>query len=236
MYVDLAGEYDRVFGRLAERTWRTGVLAEVARVPVPPGGLVADLGCGTGIGGRLLGSIGCGARRIGIDRSEPMLRRAIGSYEWTVLGDAVRPPVRPASVALMVSGFDTLNYLDPAALGRCLRGASRCLLPGGWLIFDYSSPALVRRRFSRVEPVPGGVVTMEHRYQPDRDRSVSLVERRMDGGAVRWRETHIQFAVAAHQLRRLSAAAHLRVEHVRNLAGPGFSPRANTHIWVLRRD
>lgn len=234
-YVDLADDYDLLFGRLAERTWRKGVLAEVARARVPPGGLIADLGCGTGIGGRLLRGGGCVARRIGIDRSEPMLRRADGWYEHTVLGDAVNPPVRPASVDLMVSGFDTLNYLAPEALGQCFRGVSRCLRPGGWLLFDYSSPVLVRRRFGRVERVPGGVVSMEHRYQPDRDRSVSLVERRMAGGPALWRETHIQFALAAHQLRELAAAADLRVERVRDLNGQEFSPRANSHMWVLRK-
>jgi SAM-dependent methyltransferase len=232
---DLAAGYELVFGRLAERTWRQGVLAELARIGVPAGGLVADLGAGTGIGGRLLRTLAQGARRLGIDRSESMLRLARQWYDGTVLGDAADPPVRTGSADVVVSGFDSMNYLDPEALRRCLHGVSRCLIPGGWLVFDYSSPALVRRRFGRDQEVPGGIVHIRHRYEPDANYAVSLVEWWHDGGRLRWRERHRQYALDREQLHHLATAAGLSVVRVRNLTGPEFSPRANAHVWLLRK-
>lgn len=231
---DLAAGYELVFGRLAERTWRQGVLAEVARIGIPAGGLIADLGAGTGIGGRLLRTVARSARRLGIDRSESMLRQATRWYDGTVLGDAADPPLRSGCADLVVSGFDTMNYLDADAFGRCLRGVGRCLAPGGWLVFDYSSPALVRRRFGRDQQVPGGIVHMRHWYEPDANHAVSRVECWRDG-ALLWQETHRQYALDRTQLHGLAAAAGLSVVRVRNLTGPDFSPRANAHVWLLRK-
>jgi hypothetical protein len=164
-----------------------------------------------------------------------MLRYATGWYDGTVLGDAADLPLRTGSVDVMVSGFDTMNYLDPEALGRCLHGVSRCLTPGGWLIFDYSSPTLVRRGFSRDQQVPDGIVHMRHSYRSDVGCAVSLVECRRDGGPVLWQETHRQYALDRSHVQQLAHAAGLPVSRVRNLTGPSFSPGANAHVWVLRK-
>lgn len=236
-YFDLAGEYDQLLGRLAEQTWRHGVLPEVIRVGVSAGAVV-DLGAGTGIGGRLLARAARGARRIAVDRSASMLHHATGWYEQLVLADLTRLPLRTESVDLMVSGFDTLNYLDRRALERCLRETSRCLRLSGWLIFDYSSPQLLGvhwRDLSYSEQVPGGIVHWRHHYEPDLDRCVSGIERRDLTGSVRWRETHIQYALPDADLQRLAAAAGLRLKSVRDLGDQRFTSTAHTHVWTLQK-
>src|SRR5205823_1835707 len=102
-----------------------------------------------------------------------------------------------ASSALMVSGFDTLNYLDADGLARCLCEVSRCLTPGGWLVFDYSSPQLLRgawRERSDIQQVPGGHLHWRRQFEPARQRCVSTVERRDSADVIAWRERHIQYA------------------------------------------
>jgi ubiquinone/menaquinone biosynthesis C-methylase UbiE len=236
-YCDLAGEYDTLLGSLAELTWRQGVLAEVTRLGTTAAAVV-DLGAGTGIGGRLMATT-CGARRVGVDQSAAMLRRAAGWYDHTVLGDLTGLPLTTASVDLMVSGFDTLNYLHPHALERCLHETSRCLTPQGLLIFDYSSPRLLRvhwRDLRYTDRLPDGTVRWHHRYEPDADRCVSVLERRSHTGSVLWRETHIQYALSRPGLLRLAACAGFRLVRVRDLDGRRYTPTAHTHVWVLRKE
>ncbi|MGR6924619.1 hypothetical protein ACU635_61100 [[Actinomadura] parvosata] len=81
-----------------------------------------------------------------------------------------------------------------------------------------------------------GTVHWRHRYDPENDRCVSVVERRDAADATCWRETHIQYAVDAGQLHELAAAAGMRVERVRDLEHNHYSPAAFTHVWRLRKE
>jgi SAM-dependent methyltransferase len=238
-YTDLAAEYEHLLGPLAEATWRRGVLADVAGLGLRAGATVVDLGAGTGIGGRLLPTALAQAHRIGVDAAASMLDQAASWYEQTVLADLRELPLQPASAALVVSGFDTLNYLDAAGLAHCLGEVSRCLTPHGWLIFDYSSPELLRgawRERSDVEEVPGGRLHWRHRFEPARQRCVSTVERRDSAGVLGWRERHVQYALDTYDLHAVAVAAGLRVERVRDLHREQFSPAAHTHVWALRKE
>lgn len=134
-YGDLAGEYDTLLGPLAEQTWRRGVLAELTRPGVAVG-TVVDLGAGTGIGGRLLATT-CSARRVGVDQSAAMLQVATGWYEHLVLGELTRLPLRTGSADLVVSGFDTLNYLERSLEPVAARGCWRW--PVGFAAFAVGS-------------------------------------------------------------------------------------------------
>ncbi|AQZ62975.1 Methyltransferase [[Actinomadura] parvosata subsp. kistnae] len=238
-YAGLADDYHMLLGGLAEHTWRVGILPEAARTRPRPSAVVVDLGAGTGIGGRLLAAHLPQPMRIGVDRSAAMLAQAADAYEHTVLSSIDVLPLSDESADLVVSGFDTLNYLPIPALGRCLREVARCLRPGGRLIADLSSPHLLRchwRDHSDVQEFQDGTVHWRHRYDPGNDRCVSVVERRDAADATCWRETHIQYAVDAGQLSELAAAAGMRVERVRDLEHNHYSPAAFTHVWTLRKE
>jgi SAM-dependent methyltransferase len=238
-YCSLASEYDELLGDLAEATWRSGILAELARLRTGQGQVVIDLGAGTGTGGRLMGDAGWQHRRIGVDCSERMLRGAAGRYEATIVADIAALPAGECCADFIVSGFDTLNYLSPGQFRRCLAGAARCLKPGGWLVFDYSSPELLRgtwRDHHHDQQLPDGVLRWRHRYDAAAGRSVSSIERHDADGNVTWRETHVQYALDAYPLHEAAVAAGLRAEWVRDLDRPEFSPTAGTHVWVLRKE
>jgi SAM-dependent methyltransferase len=238
-YTGLADEYGTVLGALAQRTWRQGILADVARLHPDPSTVVVDLGAGTGIGGRLLATVMTAPYRVGIDASRSMLRHAGDAYERVEVADLRRLPLDTASAGLVVSGFDTLNYLDAAGLAGCLAEAARCLTESGWLIFDYSSPQLLRgmwREHSDVDELPDVWVLWRHPFDPPGQRCVSTVERRDRSGAVWWRETHVQYAVDTYELHTLAAAVGLRVDRVRDLHRDQFSPAAHTQVWILRKE
>ncbi len=237
-YDSLASEYDDLLGDLAEATWRNGILAELARLGAGAGTVVIDLGAGTGTGGKLIGDAGWSHRRIGVDRSARMLRSAAGRYEATIVADITAVPAGASCADFIVSGFDTLNYLSPGQFRQCLGAAARCLKLGGWLVFDYSSPGLLRgtwRDLRYDQQLPDGILRWRHHYDSAAARSVSSIERHDAGGNVTWRETHVQYALDAYPLHEAAAAAGLRTERVRDLDRPEFSPSASTHVWVLRK-
>jgi SAM-dependent methyltransferase len=238
-YCSLAREYDDLLGDLAKATWRSGILAELARLRPGQDTVIVDLGAGTGIGGKLIGEAGWGHRRIGIDRSAHMLGTAARHDESRVIADMTMLPVGASSADFIVCGFDTLNYLPPVQLQRCLASAARCLKPGGWLIFDYSSPELLRRRWRDYrydQQLPDGMLRWRNRYDTVAGKCVSDITRYDSDGNVAWRETHIQYALDTYPLHEAVIAMGLRTERVRDLERPEFSPSASTHVWVLRKE
>jgi SAM-dependent methyltransferase len=235
----LAEEYGYLLGPLAEQTWRQGILAEVTRLGLTAGTVVVDLGAGTGFGGRLLPTVVAAPYRIGVDGSSSMLRHAADAYERVEVADLRRLPLDPATAGLVVSGFDTLNYLDAEALAACLAQVARIMTGSGWLVFDYSSPQLIRgtwRDHTQVDELPDGRVRWRHRYDPRGHRCVSTVERLDRTDAVRWQETHVQYALDTYELHALAVRAGLQVDRVRDLDRDQFSPAAHTHVWTLRKE
>lgn len=125
-------------------------------LPVPPGGTVVDLGCGTGPTLTALAARPQGAGRlVGIDVAEPPLDpRLTGDPRVErVVADLDEPlPFADASVDAAVSHNVVECLRDPAAL---LREAARVLVPGGrlllahtdfdTLVFAASDVALTRR-------------------------------------------------------------------------------------------
>jgi SAM-dependent methyltransferase len=219
-YYSLAGEYDDLLGDLAESTWRSGILTELARLGAGRGQVIADLGAGTGIGGR-------------------MLSRAARRYETTIIADITMLPVGAAAADFVVSGFDTLNYLPPLQFRKCLASAAGCLKTGGWLIFDYSSPELLRRRwrdYQYDQQLPDGILRWRNRYDSATGTCVSDIERHDAAGTVTWHETHIQYALDTYPVHEAAMAAGLHAERVRDLDRREFSPSASTHLWVLRKE
>jgi SAM-dependent methyltransferase len=119
-----------------ERLVRDGV--------VGPGTRVLDLGCGPGRYAELLASVGAqvtgvdiSARSIEYARESAALRGLDIEYrrqDFCTLDD-----VEAFDVVLQVYG-ELSTFADPVR-DRLLAGIHRALVPGGWLVFDVSTPA-----------------------------------------------------------------------------------------------
>ncbi len=159
-----------MFGRIATRydlmnslmtlgqdaRWRRALAARL-----PPGGLVLDLGSGTGRLGQAIAERDSRFRVVAADFTLPMLRVApVGLRR--VAADAQRLPFRDAQFDAVVSGFLVRNLAD-IELG--LREQMRVLRPGGSLAILETTPgptglprALYRLYFRYLVPLVGGLI------------------------------------------------------------------------------
>jgi SAM-dependent methyltransferase len=190
---DLARVHHRGFGFHAELC-APGVLGLLEPVGAR-GGLVLELGCGSGLLTRYL--LDAGHRVVATDASDAMLELArqyvpeAEAIERLVLPD---DPVPPADA--IVSIGHVLSYLDSeAAIRQALRAAARALLPGGVLAIDLCDLAWGRARLGA--PNAGWVaddwalVTQFSVPSPDRFvRQMAVFTRNPDGSWRRDDERH----------------------------------------------
>jgi SAM-dependent methyltransferase len=123
-YDDIADWYaDYVTGAAARFTARA---ASALRETLGHGtGVCWDLACGTGVYADVMRDLGW--KPIGTDISGAQLRHAAGRLPVAV-GDATRPPVRPASVDAVAS---VLCHTDIDDYSAVCRSAAAALTPGG---------------------------------------------------------------------------------------------------------
>jgi SAM-dependent methyltransferase len=113
------------------------------------GGLIVDLGCGSGVWARRLVDAGYGV--LGIDISEAMIelsRKKVPEADFLV-GSLFEVEIPPCVAVTAVS--EVLNYLFDAenedlGLGRLLRRVYDALAPGGVFVFDVLGPGQVPTR------------------------------------------------------------------------------------------
>ncbi|MEV4107478.1 class I SAM-dependent methyltransferase [Nonomuraea sp. NPDC049695] len=128
--------YDRIAAEFAARTEQvdSAFLALRQRFvdALPPGGLVADLGCGPGRDAAWF--LEQGLRVVGIDRSDEMARLATARGVSTALGDLRCPPLAPGSLTGLWS-VAALLHVPAAETEATLRAWAVTLRPGGvlWL-------------------------------------------------------------------------------------------------------
>ena len=202
---DYAAFYDwenaRTIGRRDVAFWR--------RILRPERAPVLELGCGTG---RLLMPVArAGIRVVGIDRSDPMLARAVVRARNVSRHDrppVVRGDIRALPYASHAFGavFAPYGLLQSLLVDRdvaaTLAEATRVLKPGGLfavdLVPDLQSWAEYRRRVRLTGPTRGGRrVTLIESVRQDRRRGVTtfdeeFVERR--GRTVHRHDSRCRFA------------------------------------------
>ena len=136
----------RVTGRHAGE-----VIADLAYQAIGTNGvLVADLGCGRGTTTRMLADRLPAARLVAVDLSAALLaastRRLAGSARaGTVRADFRRLPFPDDSCGLVVAAFCLYHSPSP---GSVITEITRCLLPGGTVIFAVKSVTHETHRFT----------------------------------------------------------------------------------------
>ena len=152
-YSRLAGVYDEIVVDPCHDRWAS-FLHELWS-PDPDGvRSVLDLCCGTGL---LAGELTArGYRVVGVDASDAMLalaRERLGpdvALSRMTLPDLTVEGVFDAAV----STFDGFTYLDPDELRLTLAAVAPRLRPGGWLVFDLHTDAMMD--FTIANPVVAG--------------------------------------------------------------------------------
>ena len=175
----LAGFLDELFG--ADEVAVVGVL---------------DVCCGTGLLAAELTARGY--RVTGVDASEAMLaraRRLLGPDAALIHATLPDLPVEMTFDAATCT-LDGFTYLAPAALASTVEAIARVLRPGGWLVFDAHTDAMMALTSSR--PVVSGEEE-GHRFVilAEVDSDARLCDTRIDvtpeGAASPFSEHHRQY-------------------------------------------
>ncbi len=142
-YKSLASVYDMLMDNISYETW-AGYLCGLLEDFGIRGGLVLELGCGTGSLTELLARRGYDM--IGVDISTGMLQSAIEKKEKSGLDilyllQDMREFELYGTVAAVVSACDSVNYLTSYEdLVKTLGLVNNYLDPGGVFIFDINTP------------------------------------------------------------------------------------------------
>ncbi len=143
-FVEVAPYYDWLMSSVPYERWVDYVEALLQRHNRRPQ-RVLDLACGTGkVGSELLRR---GYQAVGVDLSEPMVRycRTQSPPLSAATMDARQLALTPQSIDLIVSLYDSLNYiLEPQGLQSCFAGAWRGLTEQGTFIFDLNTELALR--------------------------------------------------------------------------------------------
>lgn len=216
-------------------------------------GRVLELGAGTGRLTLPLARV-AGARIVGIDRSEPMLARAVvkrrrvaAAKRPTLLrGDIRELPFSDALFSLVIAPYGMLQSLtSERALTGVLKEAARVLKPGGVLGVDLVPDLPIwdeyhRETRLRGRGTGGARVTLVESVRQDRRRGVTIFDQEFVETRGKTK-TSKRFALAFRtvpvpaMVRRLEAAG-FDVEHMLgDYRGGQWDPRADVWLLLARR-
>ena len=235
-YTRLAGVYDEVVvdpchGALA------GFLDELFGADEEAVATVVDVCCGTGL---LAAELAARGHRVtGVDASEAMLaraRRRLGSHVTLIHATLPDLPLERTfdAATCTLEGF---TYLAAADLAPTVAAIARVLRPGGWLVFDTHTDAMMALTSSR--PVVSGeragrrfVILAE--VDPDARLCDTRIDVAADGAG--FSEQHRQYFHRDTDIRWALADGGFEVVAVRD----GYSDRpvdesTLSATWIARR-
>jgi SAM-dependent methyltransferase len=235
-YTRLAGVYDEVVVDPCHDAWAS-FLDELFRADEDAVRDVLDVCCGTGLLAAELAARGYSVT--GVDASEAMLARArrLLGPEPRLIGATLPDLPLEETFDAAVCTLDGFTYLAPADLRRTVAVLARRLRPGGWLVFDAHTDAMMT--FTRGRPVVTGEKD-GHRFvirsavDPDRRVCDTRIELTPADDAP-FSEEHRHYFHRADEIRAALADSGFEVTAVRD----GYSDRpadASTlsATWIAR--
>ena len=239
---DLAHVHDAGFGDFARAA--APELLRRLRAAGRDGGLVVDLGCGSGIWARAL--LDAGYEVLGVDVSADLLaiarKRAPGA---TFVHGSLFEAELPAGCAAVTALGECVNYaFDPragrAGLAALLRRVHAALRPGGLLLFDAAGPGLEprpRRTWSAGDGWVVCVAAVEDAAARGLTRHIAVFRREGDGADARWRRSDERHTLRLYEpeevLADLRAAGFAGAEALR--AWGALALRSGHHAFAARR-
>ncbi|MBK9740019.1 MAG: class I SAM-dependent methyltransferase [Actinobacteria bacterium] len=235
-YSRLAGVYDEIVVDPCYSQW-ADFLHE--RWSSDPAGVstVLDVCCGTGLMDAVL--IARGYHVVGVDASPAMLARARRLLGPDVaLVETTLPELTVEGVFdAAISTFDGLNYLTPTDFTTTLSVVADRLRPGGWLVFDLHTDAMLALAASRpvIDGEDGGHrFTITNRVNLRARTCVSRIEvsRGDDGFA----EDHLQYFHGDDEVRAALQLAGFRdVARTDEYTDEPVGPATLRATWIARR-
>ena len=181
LFSTIADRYDLITAVLSygqDARWKRKLvdLADVRK-----GEHALDLACGTG--DIALALAAKGARTVGLDITHRMLQlaRAKSTAAVFLAGDMASLPFRPASFALVTTGYGLRNVPD---LDLAIDEIARVLRPGGRLLsldFNRPEPPIVRAAYLSYLTIVGSILGWILHRDPDTYRYIPASIRRYPG-------------------------------------------------------
>ncbi len=241
-YSAFAEVYDLFMENVPYEKWRDGILDILHSYEINDG-IVADLGCGTGVMTRMLSE--AGYDMIGVDYSYDMLSVAMAEPSEGILylQQDLTEMEFYGTVAAMVSCCDCLNYIDSAkSLAKIFKLVQNYLDPGGIFIFDMNT-------IHKYKDILGDNTFAENRnegsfiWENEYDEAtkcnrydLTLYIANNDGSFDRCEETHLQYGYEAGEIEQLAGKAGLLVERIFDAdTGGELSSQTERMVFVVRK-
>lgn len=232
-YDDLntAADYDALFGYIHGELTAHGIA----------GGLLADLGCGTGDLTLMLSAAGYDV--IGIDRSAEMLSVLREKADELGLAGQVlllRQDILSldlfGTIRAAVAAFDTLNHIGPAEkFGQAIAKAAFFMEKGGVFVFDLNTP------YKHAEVLGGNTFPLEgegvtgcwqNRYDPAAGTVDIDIELTDAGTGETYHEAFTEYSYPLELVKDLLAKYGFALARVAD--GEDFGPvRQNSERWIF---
>ncbi len=243
-YTGFAYVYDRFMDNVPYRAWAKQTYELLKKEGIYTG-IVADLGCGTGVFTMLMSDYGYDM--IGIDSSEDMLGVAMeknAHHNILYLCQDMREFELYGTCAAIVSRCDSINYLQDADdLYKVFRWVNNYLDPGAPFLFDCNSlykyrELLADRTFA--ENREFGSFIWENFF--DEETSTNCYDLTLyiqdtenpdrNDRYQRWEETHYQRAFTIDEIKDTAKKAGLKFGYVLDADTNGEVTK-NTERWLF---
>lgn len=244
-YTGFARVYDSFMDNAPYDKWECWLAEQLAGHGID-GGLVLELGCGTGVMTERLAARGYDM--IGVDLSEDMLacameKRDISGADILYLQQDMREFELYGTVAAVYCICDSLNYLtEPAELVQVFRLVNNYLDPGGVFLFDINTPVayMLPQRQVPIADMRGDIAMIwENEFDEtariNRHRVTFFVplEEEEEELYERIQEIHIQRAYTPAEIRAAVAEAGMTLEAV-YVADAGEVSEGTRLLFVAR--